>query len=217
MGNDVQQGTTSDGRAKKNIEPSMRWFYCTESDSSEIPVHQREYKQFNFEMSYIIEEHFVFQKVFESEKDGIRIFHNFQTGERHYMTKINDPWVKKEIIRQDIHCKPVKCGNFINERYSKTFPVELISNYNAFPNAYSIQMCLASYNKIFENVHYSKDDPFIKNFMKFSLFSIAVVVGLPKSSRAPIEHITSMKHNLFISFALLSSLSKSSKLSTDTA
>ena len=169
MGNDVQQGTTSDSRTKKNIEPSMRWFYCTESDSSEIPVHQREYKQFNFDMSYIIEDHFVSQKVFESEKDGIRIFHNFQTGERHYMTKINDPWVKKEIVRQDIHCKPVKCGNFINERYSKTFPVELISNYNAFPNAYSIQMCLASYNKIFENVHYSKDDPFIKNFMKFSM------------------------------------------------
>ena len=56
-----------------------------------------------------------------------------------------------------------------------------------------------------------------KNFMKFSLFSIAVVVGLPKSSRAPIEDNTSIKHNLFMFFTLLSSSSKSLKLSTDVA
>ncbi len=44
-----------------------------------------------------------------------------------------------------------------------------------------------------------------------------IVVGLPKSLLAPIEHLTSIKESSFLAFATSSSLSKSPKLSTHTA
>lgn len=44
--------------------------------------------------------------------------------------------------------------------------------------------------------------------MKFCLFSSAVVVGLPRSSLAPIPHFTSIKVSSFFAFATASSLSK---------
>ena len=53
--------------------------------------------------------------------------------------------------------------------------------------------------------------------MNLSLFSLAVVVGLPRSSLAPIEHFTSIKESFCLFLAASSSLSKTSKLSTDTA
>ena len=37
--------------------------------------------------------------------------------------------------------------------------------------------------------------------MKFSLFSRAVVVGLPRSSLAPMEHIASMRQSSLLAFA----------------
>jgi hypothetical protein len=53
--------------------------------------------------------------------------------------------------------------------------------------------------------------------MNLSLFSIAVVVGLPRSAREPSAHFTSINRRLFASFAAFNSLSKSAKLSTHTA
>ena len=55
-----------------------------------------------------------------------------------------------------------------------------------------------------------------KYSMKLTLFSRAVVVGLPRSSLAPIEHLTSIRLNSFLFFASASSLSKASKESTET-
>ena len=69
-------------------------------------------------------------------------------------------------------------------------------------------------DKLFYKSNYSRIN---KYFIKFSLFSKAVVVGLPKSSLAPIEHFTSIKLNSFLPFASANSLSKSKKESTETA
>lgn len=53
-----------------------------------------------------------------------------------------------------------------------------------------------------------------KYFIKLTLFSLAPVVGLPKSSLAPIEHFTSIKLSKLLSLTAKSALSNSSKEST---
>lgn len=50
--------------------------------------------------------------------------------------------------------------------------------------------------------------------IKFFLFSSAVVVGLPKSSLAPMAHLISIKLSSFLTLAALSSLSNCSKVLT---
>jgi len=56
-----------------------------------------------------------------------------------------------------------------------------------------------------------------KYSIKLCLFSRLVVVGLPRSSLAPMEHFASIKLSSFLLPACSSSLSRSSKLSTLTA
>lgn len=53
--------------------------------------------------------------------------------------------------------------------------------------------------------------------IKCSLFSRAVVVGRPRFSRAPIAHLTSIRHSPVRAFAALISRSSASGVSTQTA
>ena len=58
---------------------------------------------------------------------------------------------------------------------------------------------------------------FARNSMNACLFSWAVVVGRPRSSLAPMAHLTSMRLSSFLARASARAASSASKLSTDTA
>ena len=78
-----------------------------------------------------------------------------------------------------------------------------------------LHIYLLSPNSLFILLSIYNNYIFFKYFIKFCLFSKAVVVGLPRSSLVPIEHFTSIKDKALHFFAASSSASRSSKLSID--
>jgi Ran GTPase-activating protein (RanGAP) involved in mRNA processing and transport len=171
MGNDIKNQTEFASKLPKQFDPSVRWFYCTKTLSSNTPHNKEDYIQFRFDISSLIEEHYLSGNVFISKVNNFQIIPSYKEGEKHLLTKLDNTAVQKEVKRINVNSTLPKDINVINKRYSKEFPVELIMDYEIFPNAYANQMCFASYKKIFENINYNKDDPFLKNFMNFSILT----------------------------------------------
>lgn len=76
------------------------------------------------------------------------------------------------------------------------------------------------YLAVCDGVVHSCNSPLCVHIMNCSnafLFSNAVVVGLPRSSRAPMEHLTSIKDSSLPDFAFCNASSSLSNVSTDTA
>jgi hypothetical protein len=119
MGNDIKNQTEFASKLTKQFDPSVRWFYCTKTLSSNTPHNKEDYIQFRFDISSLIEEHYLSGSVFISKVNNFQIIPSYKEGEKHLLIKLDNTAIQKEVKRINLNSTLPKEINVINKRYSK--------------------------------------------------------------------------------------------------
>lgn len=166
MGNNLPIEQKSQKDSKVKISNNYRW-YVSETLISEPG--EKYYKPLPIDLSLKIEESYQKNQFYESKKDNIMIFFDFENQKKHILINQDDAWKQKEVIRINILSEKNEKITKLSPRLSKNFNIEQICHFDTFPAAFSNQLCICPYNKIFEKIDYDKSDNFLCQFMKFSI------------------------------------------------
>ena len=166
MGNNLSSDTPSSSNSIKKLNPNIRWYI---SDKLLSEPGAASYNPFPIDVSFKIEEAYQSNQYYHSDKDDdTMIFFDYEHQEKHIMINQNDAWKQKKVIRVNLSDNNNRNPNINTKspRISKHFNVEKISHFENFPKAFSNQLLVCPYNKIFENIEYDRSDTFLCNFIR---------------------------------------------------
>lgn len=164
MGNDLPLDQKSQRASKVRLNNNYRW-YVSETFLSDPG--EKYFKPLPIDLSLKIEESYQKKEFYESKKDNIMVFFDFENQKKHIMINNDDAWKQKEVLRINILNENKEKITKLSSRISKNFNIEKICHFDTFPAAFSSQTCICPYNKIFDKIDYDKSDNFLCQFMKF--------------------------------------------------